>query len=116
MSHIIKFVRPEQEIPAWILSYEPETHAAPVDLRDLQFLVDRVNREHVVTVAWASNAGGKLHVEVAGKGMSCRHRVDIEAEDSFSAILDRINNAVVAHVDCCLGRARGKQQQATLFG
>lgn len=115
MCEVLKFVRPEREIPAWILTYSPEEHVAAITLKDVQLLADRVNKEHSINTAWASNAGGKLHIVMAGKGQPCRHRIDIEPEDSYSAILDRINRAAVDHVDQCLGRASEREQQMTLF-
>jgi hypothetical protein len=112
--YIAKFVRPEQEIPEYIANYRPEHPSAPVSLNDLRLLAERACVENPILVAWASNAGGEPHIGLAGKGMDCRHRVSVDAKDSFVSIMTKITAAAVTHCDDCLGRAEDRMRQATL--
>lgn len=115
MSDVVKFIRPEDELPSWLASYDPDAHEAEVTLKDLQFLAQRVCAEHTLASCWASTAGGEPHLMICGRGMKCKHKVAVGKSDSFLAIMARVDQVVNKHIDQCLGRAAGHPTQLSLF-
>jgi hypothetical protein len=115
VSSIVPFVQPRRDLPAWIATYDPYQHRAAITLRDLAFLAERINAEHTATSCWATTAGGKLGLMLCGRGARCKHKIEVGEQDSFVAILLRVDQVVnEEHIDVCLKRAKGRKQQATL--